>query len=240
MNIIGLAFGLKAAVEELQQKAKQFFYSVMLLGRACPKCKGILTMVSEGRCHCDRCGYKFDPTIQFQQCLDCGGKVTLQVRRYHCQQCNRDITSRFLFDGLVFNREYFATRMAESRRCRKERHERVQTLLAESRSNPLRLGEIDLGSSPGLIDALKHLTGDLEEPRQLESKVLFDLNRYQAHIATYLNSEPLNLRDIPSIIDNSRLDLIWRFVALIFLAHYGQVDIQQENGQIRVAKIAAH
>ena len=112
MNIIKLAFGMSAAVEKFLTKAKRFYYLVMLFGCRCPKCNGSLAMIAEGRCGCNKCGYGFDPTVVFQRCLKCGGTAILRVRRYQCKDCGKEITSRFLFDGLIFNAEYFKAKMA--------------------------------------------------------------------------------------------------------------------------------
>ena len=235
-NIIDLALGMMAAVENLLRKVKTYFYRIMLLGYSCSKCVGQLTMVSDGKCRCDSCGYEFDPTIEFQRCSGCGGKVELIVRRYQCRKCGADVNSRFLFDGLVFDPEYFQAKMAESRQRKKEQRESVCQMLAESRSDSLMLEAGDLGAVPGLVDALNGLTRDIDESIQVELKTLFDIDKYQAHVNMYLSSEPTNLREIPPLINNSRLDLIWRFVAIIFLAHDGFAEIQQENQTIWVTK----
>jgi hypothetical protein len=95
MNIVAVSFDMAKAVEVFIQKARRFFYSVMLLGHRCPQCGGRLLMVAESRCQCTRCSGECDPTVQFERCLECGGVP------------GRDIKSRFLFDGLVFNAEYF-------------------------------------------------------------------------------------------------------------------------------------
>jgi len=238
INIIELALGMMAAVEDLLRKVRIYFYSIMLLGYSCPKCEGQLTMAAEGRCRCDSCSYELDPTIQFQRCSGCGGKVELKVRRYQCRKCGADVNSRFLFDGLVFSREYFQEKMAESRQRKKEQQEQVRQMLAESRSDSLMLEAGDLGSVPGLIEALNGLTQGIDENVLVELKSKFDLQRYQDHIGQYISDEPVNLREIPAIIENSRLDLIWRFVAVIFLEHQCMVDIQQQEQNIWVSKYA--
>ena len=99
MNIRKLAYEMAEAVEAFLQKARRFFYSVMLIGDRCPECSGSLVMVSEGRCRCVSCGKEFDPTVTFQRCSKCGGVPVLRVSRYQCRDCGSDIRSRFLFDG---------------------------------------------------------------------------------------------------------------------------------------------
>ena len=134
MDIRELAFGMAKTVEVFIEKAKRFFYSVMLLGYRCPECEGFLVMTAESKCRCVSCKEEFDPTVAFQRCSECGGKPVLRIRRYICNNCGSDIRSKFLFDALVFDVEYFRQKVAESRQRKQEQRERVQQLLAESRS----------------------------------------------------------------------------------------------------------
>jgi hypothetical protein len=240
MNIIRYAFRLGEAVECFVKKGKRFFYRVMLLGHACSKCNGNLIMIGEGLCQCEKCAHQFDPTVFFQRCSSCGGLPVLRVRRYVCKQCGSDINSRYLFEGLVFDRQYFREKIAESRQRKKEQRERVRKMLAESRSDTLMLEATDLDSVPGLVDVLNSLTKGLDKSVKLELKSQFDLNRYQDHVSKCLTSEPMDLREIPALIDNLKLDLIWRFIAIIFLHHYGQIDIQQQQEEIMVVKREAY
>jgi len=94
-------------------------------------------MVAEGRCKCTCCGDELDPTVNFQRCSACGGIPMLRISRYKCRDCSGDIASRFLFDGLVFDKDYFRRKMSESRQRKEEQHERVRQMLAESRSPTL-------------------------------------------------------------------------------------------------------
>jgi predicted RNA-binding Zn-ribbon protein involved in translation (DUF1610 family) len=71
-------------------------------------------MVSKGKRRCVSCGRQLDPTRAFQRCPVCDGVPVLRVRRYECRDYGGDIESRFLFDGLAFDAEYFRAKMAES------------------------------------------------------------------------------------------------------------------------------
>jgi len=115
MDIIKLAFDMTAVVQRYVDKVRRFYYWVMLLGYRCPGCGGSLTMVAEGRCKCTCCQNELDPTVTFQRCSACGGAPVLHVRRYQCRHCGGDIASKFLFDGLVFDADYFRQKMSESR-----------------------------------------------------------------------------------------------------------------------------
>ena len=236
MNIIALAFDMAAAVKEFVARAKRFYYNVMLLGCRCPKCNGSLTMLGDGACRCDACGNQFDPTVAFQRCSHCGGKPVLRVRRYECRSCGRQINSVFLFDGIVFDAGYFKQKMAESRQRKKELRQRVQEMLADCRSGPLSPEAPDLNSIPGLIDALNNLGSGIVVPALLELKGRFDLNRYQAHIRACLEAGPVTLQQMPALGEDPRRDLIWRFIATIFLEHAGLVTVRQQGQTIWVMK----
>ena len=236
MNIIALAFDMAKAVEVFIQKAKRFFYSVVLFGYLCPKCNGSLVMVSEGKCQCASCGNTFDPTVAFQSCSVCGGIPVLRVRRYQCRNCGSDISSKFLFDGLVFEAEYFRQKVAESRQRKKEQRERVRQMLEESRSAELPLEAVDLTTVPGLLDTLNGLTSGLDTASTVESRDEFDLKRYETHIKAHTRDFPVSLSEIPPLSENLRKGLIWRFIAVIFLAHAGIVDVVQNRQDIWVKK----
>ena len=236
MNIRSLAFDMAKAVEIFMKKAKTFFHSVMLLGYRCPRCSGLLVMVSEGKCRCASCSMELDPTVAFQRCSECGGVPVLKVRRYECRNCGRDVRSRFLFDGLVFDADYFRQKMVEARQRKSEQRERVRQMLAESRSADLPLGEVDLSTVPGLLDALNGLTAGLDVAFERESCDEFDLKRYERHVQAHIQDFPTSLRDVPPLSENLRKDLIWRFIAVIFLAHAGIIDVRQQGQEIMVIK----
>lgn len=236
MDIIRWAFRLLDRVVGYTGRARRFYYEIMLLGHACPHCGSKASMVREGWCRCGTCKHEFDPTVAFQRCPGCGGAVALHVRRYHCEQCGSDIGSRFLFDGLIFDRDYFRQRMAESRQRRMQQRDRVRQMLANSRSEDLAMPGANLDDVPGLVEALNALSaGWGDHPRWKPSEGL-DLKRYQSHIRAYLEDDPISLEDIPPLLEDARKDRIWRFVALIFLAHDGVVDLRQEGPTILVMK----
>jgi rubredoxin len=236
MNIIKLAFDMAATVQNFFGKARRFYYLVMLFGHRCPKCNNALTMVAEGMCRCNSCKFEFDPTVGFQRCSKCSGTPVLRVRRYYCKDCNSEVTSKFLFDTLPFEREYFKAKMAESRRRKKDQLEHVRKMLAESRSADLPLQAVDLNDMPGLAEALNSLTAGLDTGFTVQTHDEFDLGRYERHIQAHVEDFPVNLLDIPPLSENARKDVIWRFIAVIFLAHTGIVDIWQDGRDIMVMK----
>jgi hypothetical protein len=87
-----------------------------------------------------------------------------------------------------------------------------------------------------LVDALNGLTVGQSTDFVTESHDQFDLKRYERHIQGHIQHVPINLLDIPPLSENARKDLIWRFIAVIFLAHAGVVDIWQDGQDIMVIK----
>ncbi len=240
IDIVRLAFRLAEAVTGFAGRARQLYYAVMLLGRECPRCGGGLVMQAEGRCKCLACGDEFDPTVAFQRCGTCGGRLELRVRRYRCTQCRADVASRFLFDGLAFDTDYFRQKMTESRQRKRELRERVRKMLAESRSPHLDALPADLAAIPGLEDALNGLVAGTCEAVPWQPCIGFDLKRYQSHVEAHIPDFPIGLDEIPSLAEDTRKDLIWRFVAIIFMAHAGLVDVWQDGPTIMVMKHEAN
>jgi len=160
----------------------------------------------------------------------------LRVRRYECKNCGSDIQSKFLFEGLAFDADYFRHKMMESRQRKTEQRDRVRQMLAESRSADLPLGAVDLAAVPGLLDALNSLTAGLDNSFAIESRDEFDLKRYEKHIQAHIQGFPISLVEIPPLSENPKKDLIWRFIAVIFLAHVGIIDVRQQGQNIIVIK----
>jgi hypothetical protein len=240
MNIRVLACELAEAVEAFRARASRFFYRVMLIGHQCPGCNGSLEMVSEGKCRCVSCGKRLDPTVVFQRCHACGGVPAVRVRRYLCRDCGTNIESRFLFDGLVFEADYFRAKMAESRERRQQQRERVRRMLAQSRSGDLALRHADLSGVPGLLEALNALTAGPDDSLAAECCGQFDLRLYEGHVQAHLRDYPVSLAGMAPLGEDLPKDLIWRFIAVIFLAHIGVVEIWQEGQEVMVRKHEAN
>ena len=234
MNIIELAFRVAEMVSRYSEKARLFFYNVVLSDRDCPACGGALEMVRESRGRCMQCSNTFDPTVIFQRCLACGGKPRLAVRRYRCARCGAEIRSTFVFDGLVFDAAYFRQRMTEHRDRRKRQRDRVQELLAECRSLPTETGAINLAAAPGLVQALNSLTLGVSDIEIDSGRSRFELQRYQDHIRQHLDDPPVAFSEIPPLAKDGRLDRIWRFIAIIFMDHAGLLCVDQRGQQLWV------
>jgi hypothetical protein len=131
--------------------------------------------------------------------------------------------------------------MAESRQRKKELKERVSKMLAECRSADLPLQGIELSTVPRLLEVLNSLTAGFDEGFVIESRDEFDLEHYETYIQAHIQGFPLSLEEIPPLNEeNARKDRIWRFIAIIFLAHAGVIDIWQEGQEIMVMKHEAN
>jgi len=84
--------------------------------------------------------------------------------------------------------------------------------------------------------AIDSLTKGIKPQIAIPKDKTFDLNRYERHIEANIGAFSVNLRDIPPLHEDKRKDLIWRFIAVIFLAHAGIVEIQQNGLDIMVMK----
>jgi len=236
-EIIRRAFELAQAVETFVGHARDFYYEVMLSNTACPRCEGDLQMLRESYCRCASCGSAFDPTVAFQRCPDCEGRVRPRICRYRCVLCGADVRSRFVFDACVYDAEYFRERMAQSRQRKLERDAQAAEAVIQPRSAVLEPVSTGLDEIPGLIEALNGLVADpmLAALVPLAAKG-FDLKRYEAHVQAHLGDAETEFDDIPPLEDNQRLDRIWRFITLIFMAHAGGLELRQDEADITVIR----
>ena len=70
----------------------------------------------------------------------------------------------------------------------------------------------------------------------VDARTGFDLQRYESHVLANTGECPLSLREILPLTEDLRTDLIWRFIAVIFLAHAGIIEVWQQGPEIRVKK----
>ena len=239
-SMIELVQHLLAAVAELMERARTLFYAVMLSGHACPGCGGRLAMIREGHCRCAGCAREFDPTIAFQECSACGGRLRVRIRRYECHLCGAPVRSHFLFDGLVFDAAYFRDKMAEHRKRKRAQRERVRQMLAANRSPIAEIGPAELEEFAALQAALDEMTRSVESPAAATKASEFDLHRYERHVEAQCRGCVIALTDIPPLIKDPHRDVIYRFIALIFLAHTGVVRVWQEGRDILVTHRETH
>ncbi len=229
MDIVAMAHRLTASVATLVGRVRRLYYAVVLMGRTCPRCNRPIEMIAESRCRCASCGDTFDPTVEFQQCPDCGGRLKLVVRRHRCTQCGADVYSRFVFDTLPFDRQYFRERMTESRQRKRPQQEHLRRMVAEDRSESLPPLPVDLDSMPGLVEALDGLSVGPEIAALAPLCEGLDLRRYQTHVQAHVGPIEVCFDRIPRLEKDVRKDRIWRFVAIVFMAHAGLIEICQQG-----------
>jgi len=238
--MVRAALAVLEAVASYRAHARAYFHVVMLSGHECPNCHGNLTMIRDGCCRCELCRTEFDPTVAFQRCGTCGGKPRVHIRRYECSRCGAQITSQFLFDALVFDADYFRHKMAEHRQRRRVQRERVRQMLAETRSPHTVPPAAELDAVPGLIAALNGLSAGTLPEFTFSPRQAFDLKRYQTHVRAHSGPIAVDLDRIPPLSENTRLDRIWRFVAVIFLTHAGELAVRQNGTTIWVMQAEAN
>ncbi len=137
----------------------------------------------------------------------------------------------------MFDRDYFRGRMAQSRQRKQEKKKKWHDILVKGRmerSESLECPAIDLMAVPGLIETLDSLAMVPEIRAWLPLCKGFDLNRYESHLQAHIGPIEIGFDEIPPLEENPRLDRIWRFIAIIFMAHAGQVEILQEGTDIMV------
>jgi hypothetical protein len=193
-------------------------------------------MIGESRCRCTACRQALDPTAQFQSCSACGGNPVLRISRYQCKACGRDIPSRFIFDGIVFDAEYFRQKMVEYRQRTQVRREDAAQAAYDNRSRGIDLPVLDLRSVPGLLDALNDLA-DCPRPQPWTLSRGFDLKRYKEHLQAHIGAIAVPFERIPVLEGDPRLDRVWRFVAMIFLLQDGLIAVHQHGQAIEVMQI---
>ena len=220
------------AIAAFKENVRALFYLAVLLDHVCPACGGNVRMTREGRCGCERCRRTLDPTVIFQRCPRCDGTLRLNIRRYECRQCGFDVVSRYLFDGLVFDAEYFRRKMAEHREREARRYDELRELPLMNRSGAIDLGGYDLNEMPGLVDALDALVNAHIDHPSPEMRPHFDLRKYQAHLLSCLDENQTSFDDVPVLTENRRQDRIGLFIAMIFLLQTGRVFAFQEKDNI--------
>ena len=226
-------------VQAFKEVVRAFYYSVSLSACHCPRCGGRLTMTAPGECCCE-CGAKIDPTIEFQRSDCCDVALRRRTCHYVCSACLRVVPSKFLFDEAIFDREYFKTKMRESRERTTEAHERLVERMLQSRSSELLITETpEIAAIPGLGTELDRFVGAMGK---MPLSDFLDDNEF--HMEQYrraiLEDVPpgclIRFSAIPPVDENQRRDRTRRFVTLIFMEQAREVALTQENEDILVER----
>lgn len=225
-------------IHSFKQLARDYYFEALLSAHPCPECGGRLQMSGQSQCSCS-CGASLDPTIEFQRSPCCGARLVRRVLHYACRKCGRTVVSRFLFDERLFDQAYFREMMAESRARARQKKEEVRRLLAESRSGAMVLLE---EPAPAVLPSLfADLDSFLEFNRSMAAEALatspaFRLDQYRGHLRSVLSRDSKLFSDIAPLNDNSRLDQVWRFITLIFMAHDREVFLTQYGHDLLIER----
>lgn len=232
--------GVIGRVKSFKEQARQFYFEVVLSSYSCPVCDGHLHMTGTSECSCS-CGKILDPTLTFQKSSCCSAKLIRKTFHYACSHCHKTVPSRFLFDEKIFDREYFREMMREARQRSKRKKEELKQLLANSRSNALTLTENpDLESVPGLVedlDAFVQVESDTANQTVLVEKPPFSMDDYRSHINSVLTWDRISFSEIVPLIDDIRIDRIWRFITLVYMQQDREVNLSQYGKDIMIKKV---
>lgn len=223
-----------------KERAKAFYFEVILSPYRCPQCQGLLRMTNTSQCSCS-CGNIFDPTLAFQRSPCCGVRLVRRTYHYACSCCREVVPSVFLFDERVFDKEYFREMMQDHRRKARQEREEMKRFLAESRSGTFLLTEEPhLESLDGFVQDLEaFIQSQPHVPLDsgFEPKSIFNMDRYRSHILSCLPTEEVRFSDIAQMDENTRRDRAWRFITLVFMQNDREIDLIQEGDNIWVQRI---
>lgn len=227
-------------IERFKAEARDFYLKVMLSVHTCEQCGGGLEMIGRSQCVCRACEARVDPTTAFQRSLCCGAVLVRKRTHYACSGCGRIAPSRFLFNERLFDEDYFREMMRSSRERARRKKEALWQAVLENRSEHLVLDqEPDLDAIPGLTEALNAFLDspppDLDAIEGLTS--CFDLGAYRRHILECLGSSARPFSAIQHFQGHVRLDRVFRFVTLIFMDHAGEVELDQQQGELLVQRL---
>lgn len=233
-------------IEKIREKLKNLYYRAVLFAKLCPECgTPDLVMVKDSWCRCESCRHEFDPTIQFQICPTCRGALTRRIYHYWCEKCRKKTTSLYCFDAKVFDAVYFREMMNESRQRKKQKHEQIKQMLAESRSSrffPTR--EPSLANLSGLEPELNKFVNTVipeEFFRDNPTQPIFEMDLYRQHILELVSGCVVHFEGISNIIEDQRLDRVFRFITAVFMQHDGEIVLEQnQDGKIMIFENEAY
>ena len=231
--------GILKRVTDFKERARSFYFEVILSVYNCPECGGRLQMTGQSQCACS-CGNVFDPTLAFQKSICCSARLIRKTFHYTCSRCKKTVPSRFLFDEKVFDKSYFREMMQESRKKAKQKREEIRRLLTESRSGALPLIEDpDLDSIPGLIHDLNGFIQQPDDEYHLPFYIenSFDMDDYRDHILGILTWNSMLFSNITPLIKDSRRDKVWRFITLVYMDNDSEVELTQHDSDLWVQRL---
>jgi hypothetical protein len=230
---------VQAQIVSLKERAKKFYFHVVLGNFRCPKCSAKLQMTGVSQCSCDK-GHTLDPTLVFQKSSCCSARLVRKTFHYVCSCCNKTNPSRFLFDERVFDKAYFSQMMQKHRDKIQRRKEKIIKQMQEARSdNLVLLDEPCIDSLPGLLEDLDHLvTQGRAEPadKDFDFDTTFAMTDYRRHILASLSCGSRFFSGITCLGPDLREDRAFRFVTLVFMQHDCEVELTQHDDDLLIER----
>ena len=230
---------VQAQIVGLKEKAKKFYFQVLLSLFKCPKCDGEMEMTGVSQCSCKN-GHTLDPTLVFQKSSCCSARLVRKTFHYVCFRCKRINPSRFLFDERIFDQAYFSQMMKKHRDRIQKRKEMIIKQMQEAKSDELTiLDEPYLESLPGLLEDLdQFVKAGKPEPEDSGFEVDrgFTMTDYRSHILSALDCGSRFFSSISNLGFDTREDRAFRFVTLIFMQHDSEVEITQYDGDLLIER----
>jgi len=135
--------------------------------------------------------------------------------------------------GDRFDQAYFAERMREARRRRKDLRERLRALIPPRTPVEGVWGDLEPHDLAVLHDVLQTCGASpfaKEAPgAEFTPRGFYDAELYRRRLMAALRAPVTAFQDLPPVLDHPRLDRVFRFVTLIFMAHHGQVVLEQPD-----------
>ena len=224
-------------VLSFKDRARRFFYQVVLSPYSCVSCGGGLEWTGAGRARCSECNTGFDLTVAFQKSPCCDAALRPRRQHYACSRCGRTVVSRFLFDERAFDRAYFKEAMRRSREDKRRRLAQLKQILAASRSDGLVPADLpDLDSIPGLAEDLDRFVGSVPifAVSDFRGKDEFVMEAYRDAILKCLDGLEIMFTAFPALCADARADRARRFITLVYMEHEREVVLTQYGNDILV------
>jgi hypothetical protein len=125
--------------------------------------------------------------------------------------------------------EYFRDKMRESRERKHARTEELRRLLLASRSAAIHpavaVTNEQVAGLHGAIDYLQSLSSDA--PSLPDTRPAFDFDAYHSHLLALTKGCVVDFEGISPLIDDRRLDRVFRFITAIFMDQEGCLEVEQ-------------
>ena len=227
---------VESVIESYRVSVRSFYFSVLLAKFRCPQCQGSIQLVEPSSALCG-CGAAFDPTLVFQKSGCCGAILVKRQCHYSCNVCGEVVPSIFLFDGVIFDSEYFRDKMRLSREQRRREQAETRAVLRAERSGTLSIfDEVDLNALPGLVTDLDDLIGVSTTDQNIQEwERNLSIEDYRRHIFNLLDAE-IVFSSISPLFPEERRDKVYRFISLIFMEQDREVSLSQYGEDILVER----